>query len=493
MGLIFEAIPTEGLAAIAYLVGDSSTGTAALVDPSADVDRYLRLAQQKDVAITHVFETHIHADMLSGSRELHARLPNVKLCLSWEGGAEYGFPHHPVHDGDRFPFGELVLTARHTPGHTPEHMAYLLSEKRNPHLPWGVLSGDSLFVNSVGRPDLLGTDQAQKLATQQFHTLRDFYTALPDGLIVYPGHGAGSSCGAAIGDRPCSTIGYEKANNPYLQFTEVEAFIDYALSSAPPQPTYYPRLKRINAEGPPVLGKLPEPPALTAQSFQKALQDEDHVLVDTRSMFAFGGGHIPGAINLGAAPCLSIWAGWFLPPDRPILLVVEPEHRDKVVRYLLRTGFSDLAGYLAGGMAVWSNAGFPIQDIPQRSVQQLRDAGNKLQLVDVRSNGEFEKGYIPGAVHIPLPRLSDQLFRLEPDKPTAVYCATGYRASLATSLLKQHGFKSVHNIPGSWQAWKEAGFPIAGAPEDTVLVPQARIPKVVLKPPATNSSKVVAG
>jgi len=482
MGLIFEAIPTEGLASIAYLVGDSSAGTAALVDPCVDVDRYLALAQSRRVTITHIFETHIHADMVSGSRELQSHLPNAKICLSWEGASDYKQPHLPVHDGDRFGFGELVLTARHTPGPTPEHMAYLLSEKRNPHSPWGVLSGDSLLVNSTGRVDLLGLERGHHLAEQLYSTLRDFYLHLPDGVIVYPGHGPGSPCGVEIGGRQVTTIGYERLHNPYLQIPELEEFRNFALSAAPPQPSYFPRMKTLNAEGPEIIGHSVELQPLSAQAFHQALQEESSLLVDTRNMFAFGAGHIAGALNLGASPVMTIWGGWFLDPEKKILLVVDPHEKVNVVRYLQRSGFNNFAGYLEGGMAAWSSAGYPLQQIPQRSVQQLREVGNNLQLVDVRSSAEHEQGYIPGAIHIPLPRLLEQLAKLNPELPTAVYCAAGYRASLATSLLRQRGFKNINNIPGSWEAWREAGYPIAGRSCDTVCIPQVRIPKVVLRP-----------
>lgn len=212
MALIFECIQTEGIAALSYLIGDDAAGVAAVIDPRADVDCYLELARAKKVTITHIFETHIHADLVSGARELWARLgaESAKIFVSHEGGARYDFPHEPIHDGDSFKVGAVLITVRHTPGHTPEHVAYLVAEKEHADAPWGVLTGDSLFVNSAGRPDLLGSDQAKKLAGQLFHTLRDFYLELDDGVIIYPAHGAGSPCGADIGDRLSSTIGHER-------------------------------------------------------------------------------------------------------------------------------------------------------------------------------------------------------------------------------------------------------------------------------------------
>ena len=216
MSLIFERIQTEGIAELSYLIGDDSAGVAAVVDPTPDVDKYLKLAREHAVSITHVFETHIHADLMSGARELCARLGSAKVFVSHEGDARYGFDNESVSDGDRFEFGSLVVTAKHTPGHTPEHVSYLLAEKEHVETPWGVLTGDSLFVNSAGRPDLMGA-KTDKLAEQLFHTLRDFYLGLPDGVLIFPAHGAGSPCGADIGERLESSIGYERKFNPFLQ------------------------------------------------------------------------------------------------------------------------------------------------------------------------------------------------------------------------------------------------------------------------------------
>ena len=256
------------------MIGDDADGVAAVFDPRPDVDCYLELAREKQVSITHIFETHIHADLVSGARELCARVESAKIFVSHEGGARYGFDHEQIKDGDTFKLGSVLITVRHTPGHTPEHVAYLLAEKDHPDAPWGVLTGDSLFVSSAGRPDLLGSGQAKKLAEQQFHTLRDFYLKLADGVIIYPAHGHGSPCGADIGDRLSSTIGYERRFNAFLQFQDVKSFTDYALSTAPPAPTYYPRMKKLNAKGPEVLGNLPPVRGLPPKFFQEAIEDK---------------------------------------------------------------------------------------------------------------------------------------------------------------------------------------------------------------------------
>ena len=463
MALIFERIHTEGIAELSYLVGDDSTGVAAVIDPRADVDCYLELAREKRVSITHIFETHIHADLVSGARELCARVGSAKIHLSCEGGVRYGFGHETIRDGDIFEFGCARVTVRHTPGHTPEHVAFLLAEKEHPDAPWGVLTGDSLFVSSAGRPDLLGTAQAKKLAGKLFHTLRDFYLKLEDSVIIYPGHGHGSPCGADIGDRLSSTIGHERRFNAFLQIEDEKRFTDHALSTAPPTPTYYPRMKKVNAKGPEVLGHLPVVCGLPPELFHEASKEKDTVLIDTRMMLAFGGGHIHGAINIGGMPMLSVWAGWLLNPGKRILLVLDSDGKlNDIVRYLVRAGFTNFAGYLVGGMMAWNNAGMHVESVRQMPVHEVKDAGKRLQLVDVRAPDEWKDGHIPHARHFFLGELRERLDKLDRTKQTAVYCNSGYRASIAASILQQAGFERVCNVPGSWQAWRAAGFPVEG-------------------------------
>lgn len=463
MALVFERIPTEGIAELSYLVGDDSDGVAAVFDPTPDVDKYVELAREKKVSITHIFETHIHADLVSGARELCARLQSAKVFASHEGGARYGFDHEELKEGDKFTFGKTIIMVKHTPGHTPEHVSYTLAEKDHPETPWGVLTGDSLFVNSAGRPDLLGSSETEELTKKLFETLRGFYLALPDSVMIYPAHGHGSPCGADIGNRLESTVGYERKFNPYLQITDFEKFKEHALSSAPPVPKYYPLMKKVNAKGPEVLGNLPRVPGLPAKTFKLALEEKAGVLVDTRLMLAFGGGHIKGALSIGATPMLSIWAGWLLDPEEPILLVLDSDSKvDEVVKLFIRTGYTKFAGYLVGGMTAWDNAGFPLEEVGQMTVHEIKDATSDLQIVDVRAPGEWATGHVPGATHMFLPELREKAARLKKTKPVAVYCDSGYRASIGTSILKQEGFRCVCNVPGSWQAWKKAKFPIEG-------------------------------
>ena len=464
MSLVFKTVQTEGIAELSYVVGDDDEAIAAVFDPRPDVDVYIEMTRNAGVAITHIFETHIHADLVSGSRELCARVKSAKIYVSHEGGASYGFEHEKVKDGDQFTFGEVLVTARHTPGHTPEHLSYLLADVDHADEPWGILTGDSLFVSSAGRPDLLGAGHTEELAAQQFRTLRDFYLKMPDHVMIYPNHGAGSPCGADIGARLSSTIGYERKFNKFLQFDEITKFTDFALSTIPPVPRYYPLMKKINAKGPEVLGNLPRVPALPPKAFKDAIENNASVLVDTRMMLAFGGGHIPGALNIGGSPILSIWAGWMLNPEKPILLVLESDDDlERIVRLFVRTGYTKFAGYLTGGMRAWDAAGFLLERIGQMSVHELNERKSALQVVDVRSPGEWKRGHVPGARHIFAPELHKRMSELDCNKPTAVYCGSGYRASIAASILKEEGFDALWNVPGSWEAWRKANFPVEGA------------------------------
>ena len=457
MTLRFEQILADGVAECSYLLGDDAVNACAVVDPRPDVEVYLEAARRFGLAITHVFETHIHADFMSGARELVDRLGGqAKLYVSTEGGAEYGFEHEVVRDGDEFAFGGMRMKARFTPGHTPEHMSYLLFDG-DAETPWGVLSGDAFFVDSVGRPDLMGDDQTEELTEQLFHTVRNVFMALPDDVIIYPCHGAGSACGPDIGDRMSSTIGYERRFNDYARIESLDEFKRVMQSDAPPVPTHYPRLKKLNANGPDVLRNLPRVPPLRVDQFAEAAERNAQIL-DVRDMMAFGAGHVKGALNIGARPELSVWAGWLLNPDSPIYLVLDNDgDLPEVVKLLWRTGFTDFGGYLVGGMSAWREAGRDFKQIPQISVHDLKNKDGITPL-DVRKPDEWEGGHVPTAIHAFLGELRDTMKDLDRNVTYATYCASGFRASIASSILAAEGFESVYNVPGSWKAWKAAGY-----------------------------------
>lgn len=462
MATVIETIQTDGIAQLSYLIGDTSGGTAAVIDPRPDVDVYLELARKQELSITHVFETHIHADFVSGGRELMNRAGSARLYCSAE-NADYKFDHEKVRDGDRFEFGSVTLTARHTSGHTPEHISFEVADSENRGEPYAVFTGDSLFVASAGRPDLLGDDQTEELTRKLYDTLYNYYLKLDDHVIIYPGHGAGSACGASIGDRLVSTIGYERRNNRFLRFPNFEAFRSFVIDEAPPVPSHYPVLKKVNAKGAAIRHRLPTVPALPPEEFRKASREPGVMVLDTRQMLAFGGGHIPGAINIGDRPELSAWVGEMFDPEERFLLVVEDDTEvDTIVRLMLRTGYTNFDGYLVGGMKAWDNAGLALQKLPQISVEELRErteGRSKLKVMDVRSEQEWESGHIPGADHFFVANMRNRIDGLDKSQPIVTYCASGYRASLASSLMQARGFEKVFNVPGSWKAWQKAGYP----------------------------------
>lgn len=463
MSIFVETIFTDGLAHLSYLVGDESKHVAAVIDPRRDCDVYVELARKRKVVITHVLETHIHADFVSGTVDLVRKCGTAQAFLSSEGKAKYGFKHEALRDGDVIELGKLKLTARHTPGHTPEHMSYEATEEKQPDTSFAVFTGDCLFADSVGRPDLLGDDKARALARQLFHSLHSVLLELGNDVLVYPAHGSGSPCGAEIGDRLVTSIGHERTHNQALQIKDEGEFIEFVLYSSPPEPRYYQRMKKTNANGPEPLAGLPICMPLSPKDFQAAAKDKKSRLIDNREMLAFGGGHIAGAMNIGPKPMLSIWAGWFLDENDQVLLVVEEASRlDEVVRQFIRVGIDNFAGYLVDGMNAWTSSGLPLESLPQITVDQLHEqvTADLVVALDVRSPEEWEKGHVPGAKYCFLPELEEKLKMIPRDKPVAVYCASGYRASIGASLLKANGIRSISSVPGSWEAWKAMGLPI---------------------------------
>ncbi|QDT02024.1 putative metallo-hydrolase [Rubripirellula lacrimiformis] len=460
---VLETILTDGIAQLSYLVGDTESCRAAVIDPRTDVCVYSDLARKHGLSITHIFETHIHADFVSGSRSLADRLGTAAIYLS-DHDANYEFDGKPVRDSDEFDFGSFSLTARHTPGHTPEHLSYEICERKNPGSPFAVFSGDSLFVGSAGRPDLLGDDQAESLSEALYETLYDYYLKLDDYVTIHPGHGAGSACGADIGDRLSSTIGYERRTNSFLRFPDLQAFQEFVVGDAPPVPWHYPELKKVNAAGPDIVNRLPTIAALPPEDFRKAMLQPRVTTIDTRSMLAFGGGHVPGAINIGDRPEMSAWVGQLFDLDQKLLLIVDDDTDiQRVQRLIVRTGHSNHLGYLAGGMRSWQDAGLPLDTIPQIPVQDLQKRlvhDPELQVLDVRSPDEWMGGHIPGAQHHFIADMRDRIRGLDKTHAYVAYCASGYRASIASSLMKARGFQDVSNVPGSWSAWTTMGYDI---------------------------------
>ena len=466
--MLFERFEDSGLSQFSYAVGCPGAGSIAIVDPRRDVDVYETFAADQGVEITHVLETHIHADFASGARELAERT-GAALCLSaYDDGEKYdvAFPHQELEEGSTLEIGSVRIQALHTPGHTPEHLSFLAFDThRSADVPEVMLSGDFLFVGSLGRPDLLGEESKRDLARRLFASVRDKLAPLPDGLEVHPGHGAGSMCGAGMSARPLSTLGFERVANPYLDrgLTE-EAFVEKILGSAPPFPPYYRRMKTLNAAGPAILGDLPGRDSIPVDEFH-ALVEAGNVVVDLRDQLAFGGGHVPGALGIGVEGSLSTWAAWVVPYDQPILLVAEtPFAVDPAVRALVRVGLDRIRGWLDGGMNAWRQEGLPIATLPQMSIPELAAAvagDGKVNVLDVRADGEWGGGHIAGAIHVHGGLLEDRLDEVPRNgRPLAVICGSGYRSTVAASVLKRAGFEDVRNVPGGMRAWRSAGLPV---------------------------------
>ncbi len=472
--MFFRQIYEKGLAHASYMVGCQASGTVAVIDPQRDIDVYLQIAEQEKLRITHVLETHIHADFLAGSRELQ-QVTGAELYLSDEGGPQwqYQFPHVGLHDGDTFMVGNIKFEVWHTPGHTPEHISFLVTDTPASSKPIMFFSGDFVFVGDVGRPDLLekaagyaGT--MEKGARQLFASLQRF-KQLPDYVQVHPAHGAGSACGKALGAIPHSTVGYEKITNWAFQFDDEDAFVRALLEGQPEPPRYFAMMKKLNKEPRPLLpnGSVPIPPRLTGEEIEK-LRSEGVLIVDTRDKVAFAGGYIPGSVNIQNNNAFSTWAGWIIPYDKPFALVAAPEHIEQVMRKLVRIGLDHAVGY-APDVQQWASSGRELAVLPQMSVHELAERlrrGEDVLVLDVRNESEYTAAHIDGAFHLFAGYLEQNLDRIPRDRPVAVHCAGGDRSSIATSLLHRYNFTNTINVTGGINAWIAAGYPVArGATE----------------------------
>lgn len=463
--MYFQHIYEKGLAQASYLIGCQATGEAIVIDAKRDIDSYLEIADRENLKITHITETHIHADFLSGSLELQAAT-GAKLYLSDEGDSEwqYQFDHIGLRNGDRIKVGNLIIEVIHTPGHTPEHISFLLTDGAASEKPIMIFTGDFVFVGDIGRPDLLEKaagikNTMEKGARTMFESLKKF-KALPDYVQVWPGHGAGSACGKSLGAVPSSTVGYEKIVNWGLGIEDEEEFVNALLEGQPEPPKYFAVMKKLNKTGPAVLGGLPHPARLTLSQFQQAL-DKNLLVVDTRNKLSFAGGHIPNSVNIQDNSAFSTWAGWILDYEEPFLLVA-PDHRiQELTKALIRIGLDNIYGYIAD-MDMWANAGHELETVNQSTVYQLKNSNddNNIQVIDVRGYSEYESGHIPGAINVFAGTITENLSKIPKHKHLIVHCASGDRSSIAVSLLMKNGFKNVSNLTGGYTAWKNEGYQI---------------------------------
>jgi hydroxyacylglutathione hydrolase len=437
-----------------YLAG--SEGIAAVVDPQRDVDTYLDAANRLGLRIEHIIETHLHADFVSGHRELAART-GATIYLGEGSGAS--FPHRGVRDGDEIALGACRLRFLQTPGHTLESISVVVLEGEKPS---AVFTGDTMFIGDVGRPDLCDSRSPVELAGMLYDSLHGKLLTLPDEVRVYPAHGAGSMCGRNISAERSSTIGRERLSNYALQPMSRERFVGLMTSDLPPRPEYFRSDVDANRHGAAALRELP-PLATLDASTVAGLQAAGTVLLDTRPAALFCSGFVPGSLGIGLRGELASWSGVLLGTGRDLVIVAEdPQSAAEARLRLARVGIERVRGVLDGGIAAWARAGLPLAWIGQIAAVDLSAetaAGNGLALVDVRTRAEWDKGHLPGAVHHPLDRLSETLGALDPGRPTAVHCKGGYRSAIACSILAAHGFGQLLNVIGGFDAWTAAGLP----------------------------------
>ena len=441
------------LAHASYLIG--SGGEAAVIDPQRDIDIYLEDAKAHDLTIKHVIETHCHADFVSGHHELAART-GARIYFGASAPVKFNFVG--VHDGDEITMGNVKLRFIETPGHTPESISILVFDlTRSATLADGVLTGDTLFVGDVGRPDLLGSRMpAAELAGLLYNSVHDKLLKLPDSVKVFPAHGAGSMCGRNISSETSSTIGEQRRFNYALQPMSREAFVQMMTTDLPEAPSYFSRDAQINLEGPALLDELPEPIGFPPEAVQK-MQRGGHLVLDTRPSSQFGAGHIPGSLNVALGGQFASWTGTLIKPEIPLVLVLEDaEHVREARTRLARVGLEKVSGYLQGGLLAWHEAGLPLEKTEQISVEELRhrmDERSIDTILDVRKPPEWTAGHIERAVHMPLNHLAESALSLNRESKIAVLCAGGYRSSIGVSILQQLGFRNVSNVAGGMSAW----------------------------------------
>jgi hydroxyacylglutathione hydrolase len=460
--MLLRQFVIDGLGHLSTLIADESAGLAAVIDPRRDVDIYLEAARAADVRISHVVETHLHNDYVSGGRDLAALTGATHVIGA---GAELAYEHRPVRHGDGFNVGGLRFSVLETPGHTPEHVAYAVADTTRAGEPLLMFTGGSLLVGAVGRTDLLGEANALPFARQMFRSLHDAILPHEDFVGVYPTHGAGSLCSTGISSTPSSTIGFERRHNPMLRPTDIDAFARALLAGQPAFPSYFARMRPTNQAGPRLLGgRVPEPLPLSIDDVRAALAGEAQ-LIDLRAPAEHALAHAPGSLSIPSGTSFGTWLGWVVEPDRPLILMLDdPADWDDAVRQALRVGYEQIRGHVRGGFTAWAEAGGAIESSGRLTVDQLAtrlaDPDRAPLVIDVRQAAEYADGHVPGAWHIAAGALQDRLDELPRDRPIVAMCASGYRSSVAASLLRRAGFEDVSWVASGVPAWLAQGHEI---------------------------------
>lgn len=448
----------EGLGNSSYLV-ELGEKKAALIDPDRNVRRYLQAAESRGWDIDAVFETHLHADFVSGAREA-ANATGARIFAPQAG--TYRFPIEPMKAGDRMRFGGVELEAIGSPGHTPEHLSYVV---RGAGRPDQLFSGGSLIVGGAARTDLIAPDQTTSLTRSQYRTLTQAFEALADETLLYPTHGGGSFCSTGAGAERTSTLGKERATNPLLDRDDEDEFVRWFPTSFPAVPAYFSRMRPINQGGPRFRSEIAMPPALSPDDFERAR--DGALVVDVRPFESYAEAHVDGALSIAFRDVYATWLGWLVPADTKLLFVTGDERLEDVIDQSLLVGYEDFAGWLDGGMDAWTAAGKSVSTSTVVDAAEARSVlSNGAVAVDVREPGELASGTIPGAVTIPLGALAGHELDRPNGQPVVVYCGHGERAASAASVLERAGFTSVSNLRDGIGAWRKAEYPIetAGAP-----------------------------
>jgi hydroxyacylglutathione hydrolase len=452
--VIFQQLLNEEAGCLSYLIGCSQAGQGLIVDPARDrVDDYVALARRKGLTITGIVETHVHADHISGNQALAAK---TGARIHIHPAANAAFAHDPVEDGRQLRVGSVALDVVHTPGHTPESISLLITDLSRGDEPWFVLTGDTLFVGDVGRPDFGGEQAAARL----YASLTERLLRLPDSVEVYPAHGAGSSCGRAMSSKTATTIGFERRFNAALQAGGVDDFVRRLMTGLPPKPPNFDRIIARNRAQ--ALAPSGTPHPLSAAQTREAI-DKGACILDVRTSEEYGQGHIPGAVHVWIeSPQFANRAGLFIPAEAPVVLVVSsPTDLERAVQGLGRIGLDAIAGHLQWGMTEWKSQGLPMEAVPQISVHDLatmKEERPDLVVIDVREPFEWDEGHIEGALHVPM---SEALARKElvpTDRPKAVVCAGGLRSSTVISALSRAGLTNWFNVIGGMTAWQKGGY-----------------------------------
>jgi glyoxylase-like metal-dependent hydrolase (beta-lactamase superfamily II)/rhodanese-related sulfurtransferase len=454
--MYFEQFYLGCLAHASYMLG--SEGEAVVVDPQRDVDLYLKAADEHGLKIKHIFETHLHADFVSGHKELALRT-GAQIYIGEKAGAT--LPHVDVCDGFELSFGKCRISVLETPGHTPESVCLVVTDLEKSSKPWGVLTGDTLFIGDVGRPDLSKSHTPEQLAGLLYDSLHTKLMKLADDVVVYPAHGAGSLCGRNMRAERSSTIGTERLTNYALQIGTRDEFVKQLTSNLPARPEYFSQDAEINRGGAPALMELPGLQVISAESLRSMIEEGVPAL-DVRPQDEFAQAHVPRSINIALSGQFASWAGSLLGlKAKPVLIVGHRDMLEEARMRLARVGIEELTGYLQDGIAGWKSAGFALAQLPQMTVQSLngRLGEPKLKIIDVRRAGEWEASHLESAQLWPLDRFREGLPPVDKAAEIAVHCKSGYRSTIACSLLMRDGYKNVANVRGGFDAWEAAHLP----------------------------------